>query len=99
MEETVFLCGEEFEDIMSGIYDAWTSRLGHDKVKLESEKNWQPRLFCQYRRVETDLAKVQKVVKAYESYERKEAAARPERQDADQRARFAGRKRQGRNVK
>ena len=64
MEETVFLCGEEFEDIMSGIYDAWTSRLGHDKVKLESEKNWQPRLFCQYRRVETDLAKVQKVVKA-----------------------------------
>ena len=42
---------------------------------------------------------VQKIVKAYESYERKEAAARPERQDADQRARFAGRKRQGRNVK
>ena len=38
---------------------------------------------------------VQKIVKAYENYERKEAAARPERREPDARLRFA-RRRQGR---
>lgn len=64
MEETVFLCGEEFEDIMCGVYDAWTSRLGHDKVRLESRRTWQPRLFVQYRQVDTDQEKAAKVVTA-----------------------------------
>ena len=40
---------------------------------------------------------VQKIVKAYENYERKEAAARPERREPDARLRFAGRRRQGRS--
>ena len=40
---------------------------------------------------------VQKIVKAYENYERREAAFHSERQEPEGRMRFAGRKRQGRN--
>ncbi len=34
---TVFVCGEEPEDVFCGIYDAWMSRLGHENVRLEPE--------------------------------------------------------------
>ena len=64
MTTTVFLCGEEFEDIMCGVYDAWMSRLGHSNVRLEGRKIWQKSLFCDYRQVETNDEKVQKVVRA-----------------------------------
>ncbi len=40
---------------------------------------------------------VQKIVKAYENYERKEAVAHSERHEPEGKARFAGRKRQGRS--
>ena len=40
---------------------------------------------------------VQKIVKAYENYERREAAFHSERQEPEGRMRFVGRKRQGRN--
>ncbi|MEY8337261.1 TIGR03915 family putative DNA repair protein [Lachnospiraceae bacterium 62-35] len=61
---TVFLCGEEFEDILSGVYDAWMSRLGHDNVRLESKKSWQAELFCEYKQVEVSGEKAEKVAKA-----------------------------------
>ena len=35
---TVFVCGQEVEDIWCGIYDAWMSRLGHRNVRLETKR-------------------------------------------------------------
>ncbi len=61
---TVYLCGEEFEEILCGVYDVWMSRLGHSQVRLESEKSWQPELFCEYRKAEVTKEKAEKVTRA-----------------------------------
>lgn len=58
---TVFVCGQEAEDIWCGIYDAWMSRLGHKNVRLEPEGR-DRELFCEYRQVETDMDKATKVI-------------------------------------
>ena len=58
---TVFVCGEEVEDIWCGIYDAWMSRLGHKNVRLEPQGR-DRELFCEYRQVVTDMEKAQKVI-------------------------------------
>lgn len=60
---TVFICGEEPEDIWCAVYDAWTSRLGHKHVRIEPEGEDQE-LFCEYKQVQTDAEKVSKVVKS-----------------------------------
>lgn len=60
---TVFICGEEPEDIWSGIYDAWMSRLGHRNVRLEPNGEAME-LFCEYRIVQTSDEKAGKVVES-----------------------------------
>ncbi len=57
---TVFVCGEEPEDIWCGIYDAWMSRLGHANVRLEPV-GCDRELFCLYRDVEVTEGKAEKV--------------------------------------
>lgn len=57
---TVFVCGEEVDDIWCGIYDAWMSRLGHDNVRLEPA-GCNVDLFCEYRRTSTTPEKAEKV--------------------------------------
>ena len=57
---TVFLCGQEVEDIWCGVYDAWMSRLGHGNVRLEP-KGLDQELFCEYREVEFCPEKAEKV--------------------------------------
>lgn len=57
---TVFVCGEEVEDIWCGVYDGWMSRLGHSNVRLEPA-GCSRELFCDYRVVERDLEKAAKV--------------------------------------
>ena len=32
---TVYTCKDSFEGILTGVYDAWMSRKGHDNVRLE----------------------------------------------------------------
>ena len=46
---TVFLCEDSVCGILTGVYDAWDSRLGHANVKLALKKGYQPELFidCQ----------------------------------------------------
>ncbi len=58
---TVFVCGEEVEDILCGVYDAWMSRLGHANVRLELPGRSRE-LFCEYRQVETAEWKTEKVI-------------------------------------
>ncbi|MBO5199380.1 MAG: TIGR03915 family putative DNA repair protein [Lachnospiraceae bacterium] len=61
----VYLCEDSVDGIFTGVYDAWASRLGHDNVKLlaQSGEVYEPELFCEYQRVETDPEKAGKVLK------------------------------------
>lgn len=63
---TVFVCGQEVEDIWCGIYDAWMSRLGHKNVRLEPEGR-DRELFCEYREVVTEDWKTEKVTESIRS--------------------------------
>ena len=58
---TVFLCGEEVDDIWCAIYDAWMSRLGHGNVRIEPE-GCDREFFCDYREVQTTPEKAGKVI-------------------------------------
>lgn len=61
---TVFTCKDDFESMMTCIYDAWASKRGHDQVKLMREPILQQDLFCEYIHVEGDAEKTQKVVRS-----------------------------------
>lgn len=71
---TIFTCEDTFEAMMSCIYDAWASRLGHANVCLRVEPVHQQELFCEYVHVEADSEKAQSVVRSvqrkisYEAY-------------------------------
>lgn len=62
--KTVFTCNDQFEDMMTCIYDAWASRLGHSHVQLRTEPIGNLELFCDYRHVEKDSAKAASVVRS-----------------------------------
>lgn len=71
---TVFTCEETFEAMMTCVYDAWASRLGHDNLRLQLEPVLQQGLFCTYVHVDADTVKASKVVRSiqrkisYEAY-------------------------------
>ena len=59
---TIFVCRDSLEGILCGVYDAWTSRLGHANVGLELENRGNIRMFCEYRQVEETEEKTEKVI-------------------------------------
>lgn len=61
---TVFQCEDNFEGIFCGVYDAWTSRLGHAQVRLELSDTGNLEMFCEYRKAERTEEKFQKVADA-----------------------------------
>lgn len=63
----VFTCEDRFETMMTCIYQAWASRVGHANVKLELEPVEEPELFCNYHHVETDVEKANSVVRAVQN--------------------------------
>lgn len=60
----IFWCGDTFESILCGVYNAWTSRLGHENVKLKLESTGILELFAEYRDSEESREKADKVIKA-----------------------------------
>lgn len=59
---TVFLCEDSFEGMLTGVYDAWASRLGHDHVRLELIYESETEFFTEYREVPPDPVKAGKVM-------------------------------------
>lgn len=45
---TVFTCRDNWEDILTCIYEAWASGKGHRNIRLELEPVSQQELFCEY---------------------------------------------------
>jgi len=60
---TVFLCEDSLDGILTGVYEAWDSRLGHENVKLNLQSMDTLELFCLYQQVEPDLNKAEKVLR------------------------------------
>ncbi len=63
-EKTIYVCKGDPESILTGVYDAWASRKGHSRVKLDVESQKTPELFASYVPVETDPEKARKVMRA-----------------------------------
>lgn len=61
-----FTCKDNFEDILTCIYDAWEWALlnGHDNVKFEKEPIEQFSFIEEYRHIESDNEKVIKVIRS-----------------------------------
>lgn len=59
----VFQCENSLDGILTGVYDAWDSRLGHKNIQLSSESCGEILLFHKYIPVIPDLEKSQKVSK------------------------------------
>ena len=60
---TVFVCEDSLDGILTGVYDAWDSRLGHSGVRLKTADTDTYELFCEYRDVKTDMEKAEKVLR------------------------------------
>lgn len=65
-ETLIFTCEDTFESIMTCVYEAWNAALkcGHSHVRLELEDTGDLCLFCQYRHIDGDFEKTQKVVRS-----------------------------------
>lgn len=59
----IYLCEDSFESIMTAVYDAWASRLGHENVRLKLQGEYNLELFSEYVMVEADEEKTEKVVR------------------------------------
>lgn len=62
MQTTVFQCEDSIEGILTGVYDAYASRLGHHNCKL-SVGETEYELFCTYRKVISSEEKTEKVIR------------------------------------
>lgn len=65
----VFVCKNQFEDMMSCIYDAWSTALtcGHDNVYLMREPIFQGNILDEYIYTECDSEKATKVIRSVSS--------------------------------
>lgn len=57
----VFQCEDSIDGILSAVYDAWASRLGHKNIRISCRSNEDLTLFCEYIPVTTDYEKSGKV--------------------------------------
>lgn len=61
---TVFTCEDTFEAMMTCIYEAWDSRLGHKNIRLSCNPQEDPQLFCTYCHIQAQSEKARKVILA-----------------------------------
>lgn len=60
----LFMCEDSVDGIFTGVYDAWASRLGHGNVGLRVQGQMNLELFAEYREVQTDSEKAEKVARS-----------------------------------
>lgn len=64
---TIFTCQDSFEAMMTCIYEAWSSRLGHHNVRLLTEPCGTMELFCEYHHVKPQEEKAKSVIRSIRS--------------------------------
>lgn len=60
----IFCCERNWEAMLTCIYEAWASKLGHQNIRLEFEPIVQPTLFDEYHYVKADPDKALSVIDA-----------------------------------
>lgn len=63
----IYTCDDRFEDMMTCIYDAWASKLGHKNIRLMTEPLGNLELFCEYRHVDADQQKTASVIRSIQN--------------------------------
>lgn len=63
MEETILICEDSIEGILSGIYEAYELRKDHETIHLQTGETENYRLFAVYREVQADEEKSGKVLR------------------------------------
>ncbi|NLZ81829.1 MAG: DNA metabolism protein [Clostridiales bacterium] len=58
----IYQCKDNLNSILTAVYDAWDSGLGHNNVQLEIENTGNLELFSEYIQVSEDEEKVEKVI-------------------------------------
>lgn len=64
---TIFTCKDNFEAMMTCIYDAWASKKGHNQIRLCTEPIGNLELFCDYCEVPADPEKAKKVIRSIQN--------------------------------
>lgn len=83
----IFTCSNDFESMMTCIYDVWDARLGSQNVRLALEPVGQQELFSTYIHVDMDTEKAAKVIRSisrkisWEAYRQIYLAAMTEEED------------------
>lgn len=60
----IYTCDREWNCVLTAIYDAWTSKAGHQNIQIMYEPVEQYSFFNEYYRVEADEIKANKVIEA-----------------------------------
>lgn len=60
---TIFQCQDSPDGILTGVYEAWASHLGHRNIRLEVGENANYEFFSEYRNVSADGEKAGKVAR------------------------------------
>lgn len=60
---TIYLCENSLEGIMTGVYDAYAGKPGHENVKLQLAEEMEQELFAEYVEVQADGEKAEKVLR------------------------------------
>ncbi len=63
MEETIFVCEDSIEGILTGVYEAYALRKPHETIRLQTGAVQNYRLFAVYQQVEPDRQKSEKVIR------------------------------------
>ncbi|MDD3219557.1 MAG: TIGR03915 family putative DNA repair protein [Lachnospiraceae bacterium] len=63
----IYTCEDTLEDMMTCIYDAWASKLGHQNIRLMTEPIGNLELFCEYRHVPVNTQKAESVIRSIQN--------------------------------
>lgn len=63
----IYSCKRGWEEILTCIYEAWTSKRGHENIRLVFEPIEQYSMFDEYIHVDADVVKADKVISAIRS--------------------------------
>ena len=63
IEETILLCEDSIEGILTGVYEAYVLKRPHDTIHLQIEEIENYRLFAEYQNIKADEVKSRKVLR------------------------------------
>ena len=60
-DRLILLCEDSTDGMFTAVYDGWSFQLHGKEVEIRTAGEYEPELFCSFRRIETDSEKAEKV--------------------------------------